>query len=102
VKGLAATIVAGTLVVQAKLFLDRKNPDAALAAAERALPLLESADAEPWSLADARLTIARGLELRRRDQDRARALADQARAAFAKLHDQAGAQQADALLAALK
>jgi hypothetical protein len=102
VKGIPSTTVAGTLVVRAKLLLDRKEPDAALVTAERALTQLQSSDAEPWSLADARLTIAHALELRRRDKDRARALADAAREAFAKLHDQASARQADALLTALR
>jgi len=102
VKGIDPATVGGTLVVQAKLLLDRKDPKAALHSAERGLERLEAGGADAWSLADARITVARALEIGRSDPERARTLADQARGEFAKVHDEARASDAAALLASLQ
>jgi tetratricopeptide (TPR) repeat protein len=101
-KGIAPATVGGTLIVQAKILLDRKDSKPALEIAERGLGQLQAGDADSWSLADARVTVARALELVGGDSGRARALADEAREQFAKVHDDARAVDAAALLASLR
>jgi tetratricopeptide (TPR) repeat protein/predicted Ser/Thr protein kinase len=76
-----ASRVAGALVELADMELDRKHPELALPLCERALKLAEArpAEANPGELSDARFTLARTLDLLKRDPQRARALAEKAR-----------------------
>jgi tetratricopeptide (TPR) repeat protein/tRNA A-37 threonylcarbamoyl transferase component Bud32 len=87
VSGVPSETVAGTLVVRAKLALDQGKASTALPLAEHALALLENGEPHLYELADARLLLARVLKGRGHERDRARALAAQARDAFASLRD---------------
>ena len=77
----------------------RGKPTDALRFADRALASLEDADPDVYELADTRLLLARALVSSHHDEARARLLAEEARNAFAKLHDQSHLDEASALLA---
>jgi serine/threonine-protein kinase len=95
--------IADTWSERAKVDLEKGATDAAASLAERALALLvEKRGGEPYWFADTRLTLARALARRRETPERVRALAEQARDGFAKLHDSARAQDAAAFLGALR
>jgi tetratricopeptide (TPR) repeat protein len=100
VKGIPETTVADTLAVRAKIALDRRKPADAVRLADRALESLEDADPDVYELADTRLLLARALVASAHDEARARSLAEAARDAFAKLHDQSHLDEASALLGA--
>lgn len=88
-------------VVEAWLALDQGKSDRALPIAERALTLAQSGTVHLYDQSKARLVLARALADGKRDPARARALAEQARAGFAKLHDRPRSDEAAAELAAL-
>jgi tetratricopeptide (TPR) repeat protein len=95
--------IADAWAERAKVDLENGAIDVATSLAERALKVLvENRGAEVYRLADTRLTLARALAKRRETPERVRALAGQARDAFAQLHDSARAQDAAAFLAALR
>jgi hypothetical protein len=90
-------VVVRTLAVQAQVALERHQSEVAASCASRALA--EMSPGDPYLEAATRLTLARALNGRRGSEERARLLAEQARDAFASLHDAEGERQASALLA---
>jgi tetratricopeptide (TPR) repeat protein len=90
-------IVVRTLAVQAQIALEQHRADVAVSCTNRAIEEMPPGD--PYLAAAARLTLARALKGRRGSEERARLLAEQARDAFASLHDAEGVKQASALLA---
>jgi tetratricopeptide (TPR) repeat protein len=97
VNGVPSETVAGTFAVRARLALDQGKARAALPLAERALALFERGEPRVHELAEVRLLVAGLLRASGHDRDRAHALAEQARAAFTRVHDQKLAGEAAAL-----
>jgi tetratricopeptide (TPR) repeat protein len=96
--GADPVLLGATLTVKAKIALDRGNGGKALAIAERALASLEKGQPTIYALADTRLVVARALRARHDDAARVRALAGQARDAFALLGDHKRQSEAVTLL----
>jgi tetratricopeptide (TPR) repeat protein len=88
-----------TLGARADLAIDDRRLDEALSLAESALNRVQQRTTRLYSLAGARLRVARVLVLRHEDPARARFLAEQARAGFERLHDERRLAEATSLLA---
>ena len=93
-----AAIVGGTLVVKARSELRRGDLRGASAHAEQALATMRDGDARGAELAEAQLTLAAALAPGGGNSVRVRELAESARAAFEKDHDEVRREQANALL----
>ena len=79
--------------------LDRGKGDVALPIAERALALAQTGTTHLYDVSKARLVLARALIQNEKDPPRARALGEQARDGFTKLHDRLRIDETSALLA---
>jgi len=88
------------LVGIGRSYLAEGSPDNALVPLERAFRIREAKEIEPSRRAEARFALARALWESKRDRIRARALADEARATYAKTSATAKMAEVDAWLRA--
>jgi tetratricopeptide (TPR) repeat protein len=91
-----------TLGARADLAIDDRRLAEALSLAEGALSRVQQRTTRLYSLAGARLRVARVLVLRHEDPARARSLAERAREGFEQLHDERRLAEVGALLAEVR
>jgi tetratricopeptide (TPR) repeat protein len=101
-KGTSGSTLSWLLYVEAELSLARGKIDDAVSRAQRALAMARVGVEDTDSASHARLVLARALAGRGKEAPQARALAEQARDGFARLHDLPNAKEASALLAQLR